>query len=412
MLKNISPEKRRLSFILVTMFLNFLGFSIVIPIMPFLVEKFAIHPGHLAVYIGLLFSTYAVCQFLAAPGLGALSDLWGRRPILLICLFGSVIGYLFLGFATSLWMLFLGRIIDGLTGGNISTVYAYLADIIDPRHRSKYYGMVGAAGAAGFMLGPAIGGVLGSAHLTAPLFLAAGISLLNMIWGYFVLPESLKTEHRAHHFDFRHLNPFSHLFKFLSVDIIRRLFLTSFIYFLSFSTIYSITSVYTKEVLFWGTAQIGAMLFFVSLVDIFAQGYLLRRLIPLWGEVKTGFIGMILCILGIALVLPTAFNASLVLFYIGFTVFNFGDGLLEPSVNGLIANSVGPRQQGRVQGANLGIQSLTRVFGPLLAAGLYTFKPFFPYAGSLILFIISLAVFFSSIKVIKAHHVAHAFPGE
>ena len=128
----------RLIFILVTMFLNFLGFSIIIPILPFLIERFIPNPNDLAIYVGIVFSVYAFCQFLAAPGLGALSDLWGRRPILLISLFGSVVGYLFLALGGAFWVILLGRIIDGLTGGNISTVYAYLADITDPKERSKY----------------------------------------------------------------------------------------------------------------------------------------------------------------------------------------------------------------------------------------------------------------------------------
>src|ERR1035437_6061429 len=156
----------RLIFILFTMFLNFLGFSILFPILPFMVEKYVSNSHQIAFYVGLLLSIYALCQFFAAPGLGALSDRFGRRPILLISLFGSIVGYLILGFAGALWMLFLGRIIDGLTGGNISTIYAYMADITKPQNRGKSFGLLGAAGGVGTIIGPAIGGFVGAFHLS------------------------------------------------------------------------------------------------------------------------------------------------------------------------------------------------------------------------------------------------------
>ena len=231
MRKFFTKENDRLIFILVTMFLNFLGFSIIIPILPFLIQRFIPNPNDLAIYVGIVFAVYAFCQFLASPGLGALSDRVGRRPILLVSLFGSVIGYLFLALGGSFWMILLGRVIDGLTGGNISTVYAYLADITDPKERSRYYGMIGAAGGFGFMIGPAVGGVLGAIHLTLPLYLAAGITTVNMVWGYFVLPESLKQENRTQKFEISHLNPFGHLFELFSIEILEKLFITSFIFF-------------------------------------------------------------------------------------------------------------------------------------------------------------------------------------
>ena len=261
-----TKENDRLIFILVTMFLNFLGFSIIIPILPFLIQRFVPNPGQLAIYVGIVFSVYALCQFLAAPALGSLSDLWGRRPILLVSLFGSVVGYLFLALGGTFWMILLGRMIDGLTGGNISTVYAYLADITDPKERSKYYGMIGAAGGFGFMIGPAVGGVLGAIHLVLPLYLAAGITLVNMIWGYFVLPESLKKENRLPKFEISHLNPFGHLFDLFSIEILEKLFITSFIFFFAFNAIYGITSIYTKDTFGWNPTGIGILLFVSGLI--------------------------------------------------------------------------------------------------------------------------------------------------
>ena len=402
-------KNSRLVFILVTMFLNFLGFSIIIPILPFLIERFIPNPNELALYVGIVFSVYAFCQFLAAPGLGALSDLWGRRPILLLSLFGSVVGYLLMALGGTFWIILLGRIVDGLTGGNISTVYAYLADITDPKDRSKYYGMIGAAGGFGFMIGPAIGGVLGSVHLTLPLFLAAGITAVNMVWGYFVLPESLHTDHRTAKFEPGHLNPFGHLSQLFSVGIIRRLFVTGFIFFFSFNAIYGITSVYTKDVFLWSPTEIGLLLFVVGVVDIIAQGYLVRKLIPKFGEVKLSMIGLCLTITGIAAAAVTSFVPSTILFYIGFIIMNFGDGLLEPSMSGLISNAVGPKLQGKVQGGYQSIQSVARILGPLFAAGVYGYFRGLPYIGVTILFAVSLVVLFAAVPTIRAHHVKDSF---
>jgi DHA1 family tetracycline resistance protein-like MFS transporter len=387
------------------MFLNFLGFSIIIPILPFLIQRFIPNPKDLAIYVGIVASVYAFCQFLAAPALGSLSDLWGRRPILLVSLFGSVIGYLFLALGGTFWLILLGRIIDGLTGGNISTVYAYLADITDPKERSKYYGMIGAAGGFGFMIGPAVGGVLGAIHLTLPLFLAAGITLVNMIWGYFVLPESLKKEHRLAKFEVSHLNPFGHLFDLFSIEILSKLFITSFIFFFAFNAIYGVTSVYTKDIFLWTPVGIGILLFVSGLIDIISQGFLIRKLIPKLGETKLSIIGLILIIIGVVIAAFTSFFTSTVIFYVGFIIMNFGDGLLEPSISGIIANAVGPREQGKVQGGYQSIQSVSRVLGPLFAAGVYGIFRGLPFISAAVLFVISLLVFFSAIPSIKNHHI-------
>ena len=400
-----TKENDRLIFILVTMFLNFLGFSIIIPILPFLIERFIPNPNDLAIYVGIVFSVYAFCQFLAAPGLGALSDLWGRRPILLISLFGSVVGYLFLALGGAFWIILLGRMIDGLTGGNISTVYAYLADITDTKDRSKYYGMIGAAGGFGFMIGPAVGGVLGAIHLTLPLYLAAGITTLNMIWGYFVLPESLKKEHRLHKFELSHLNPFGHLFDLFSIKILSKLFLTSFLFFFAFNAMYGMTSIYTKDIFNWSPVNIGILLFTVGVVDIISQGILVRKLIPKLGEVKLSIFGLILIIVGVFIAITTAFVGSTVIFYCGYIILNFGDGLLEPSISGLIANSVGPTMQGKVQGGSQSVQAVARILGPLFAAWMYGYFRGLPYIGAFILFILAFCVLLSAIPAIRNHQV-------
>ncbi|MDE2588290.1 MAG: MFS transporter, partial [Patescibacteria group bacterium] len=194
-------------FALVTMFLNFLGFTLLIPVIPFIVEKYlpASSASQVGLYVGFLVSAYGLCQFLSAPTLGLLSDRFGRRPILLISLLGTVIGYLFLGIGGAMWVLFAGRIIDGLTGGNISTLYAYIADVSEPNERGKLFGLLGAAGGVGFIIGPVVGGYIGAVHISLPFFVGAVVVFLNMLWGYFVLPESLAHEHKIQKIQLSHL---------------------------------------------------------------------------------------------------------------------------------------------------------------------------------------------------------------
>lgn len=387
------------------MFLNFLGFSIVIPILPFLVQHYAPDQNTIALHVGLLISVYALCQFIAAPGLGALSDLYGRRPILLISLFGSVIGYVLLGVGGSLWILFLGRIIDGLTGGNTSTVYAYMADITKPKERGKYYGMLGAAGGFGFMFGPAIGGFTAHIFLTLPLFLAAGVTLVNMVWGYFVLPESLPKEHKSIKLDFNHLNPFQQFSHIFEIIALKRLFSMAFLFFLAFNAMYGNASVYLKDVFSWSAAQIGILLFVVGLMDIFSQGYLLRKLLSKFGEMNVIIIGTILSFIGLFIAASTSFFVSTYLIYLGVIILIIGYGLFEPSTSGMISNAVGPKMQGRVQGANQGMQSIARVFGPLLSAFAYQYWRGLPYSLEALLVVGSFIVFTSSLALIKSHKI-------
>lgn len=394
-------EQKALSFILITMFLNFLGFSILIPVLPFLILKYI--PAHQAslvgFYVGLLMSIYALCQFFAAPGLGVLSDRFGRRPILLLSLLGSVVGYILLGVAGAMWVLFLGRIIDGLTGGNISTVFAYIADITEPKDRGKYYGYLGAAGGFGFMIGPVIGGYTGAIHLALPFYIAAAITLVNMFWGYFVLPESLPRHHRAEKIMLSHVNPFGQFRQLLRMPPLRVLFGAAFLFFFPLMAFQALNAIYMKDVLNLGPAAIGTVLFVVGIIDIFSQGYLTHKLLPVLGERALTIVGLILTILGYALFVSVSLIHSLVLLYVSVIVVIIGDGLFEPSMSGLISNSVEPKMQGRVQGANQSMQSATRVVGPLYGGWAYNVGIAVPYIGNMIVaFFAVLTLLFSSLK--------------
>jgi DHA1 family tetracycline resistance protein-like MFS transporter len=388
-MENIS-KKRAMSFILFTTFLAFMGFSIIIPVLPFIVKKYlpSGNINDIAWYVGVLMSIYALCQFISAPGLGALSDRFGRRPILLISLFGSVIGYILLGIGGSLWILFLGRIIDGLTGGNISTIYSYIADITEPKDRGKYFGMLGAAGGVGFMLGPAIGGVTSLISLSAPLYLAAAITFINIIWGYFVLPESINEDHRVKKLNLLHLNPFTQFNHIFSVTALKWLFSISFLFFLGLMAMQGNASVYFHDIFKWNPSQISIVFFLVGLIDIISQGFLVRKLLPLYGDFKVALMGLTLAFIGFLIYALLSFFHSPVLLFVGVVILITGDGLIEPSLSGLISNAVGPQMQGRVQGANQGMQSIARIIGPLYAAFVYQNWKGLPYlSGAFLVFI-------------------------
>lgn len=222
-------SKRKIVFFLaVVAFLNTMGFTIIGPVVPFMTRQYLGNPNDLAVVVGWLLSIYGICQMLAAPGLGLLSDRYGRRPVIFICLLGSAIGYLLFGLGGALWMLFLGRIIDGLTGGNFSVLFAYVADITEPEERGKYFGIFGGISGVGFIVGPAIGGLLANVSYSMPFLVAAGVTLLNLVWGFFFLPESLNKEHRLTTMRLRDLNPLAQLGTVFNMANLRWLLLAGF----------------------------------------------------------------------------------------------------------------------------------------------------------------------------------------
>lgn len=403
-MKKLFPDKRIL-FIIFTAFLSMMGIGLIIPVIPFIVQSYmpGASNGDIALHAGMLMSIYSVCQFLAAPGLGALSDKFGRRLILLACLIGSVIGYLIFGIGGSLTILYIGRIIDGITGGDISTIFAYVADITPPQERGKTYGLVGATVGLGFMIGPTIGGLTSMIHLNAPLFLAAGVTFLNFLFGLFILPESLPKKHRMTDFSLHHLNPLTNLTSVLSNVTIRTLLFLGFLYFFPFAQMSSVGGVFTKDILHWTPAMIGYFFLVLGIMDIFAQGYLSRKLIVKYGEVKMIFAGLT--------IVSIAYLLNAINLYFPYTLFAFfnvlvyalGSGLLEPSLASLISKSVGHKEQGRVAGANTSMQSITRIIGPIIATSLYGVYPNLPYIVCFILTLGAIYYLWINKKLIVAH---------
>jgi DHA1 family tetracycline resistance protein-like MFS transporter len=392
-------------FIMITTFLAVIGIGIIIPEIPFIVGQYM--PGasnaQIALTVGLLTSVYSVCQFFAAPGLGALSDKFGRRPILLICLLGSAFGYLMFGIGGSLAVLFIGRVIDGLTGGDIGTIFAYVADVTKPEERGPVYGIIGALVGVGFMLGPSIGGLTSLINLSAPFYLAAGVSLANALFGYFVLPESLKKEHRMADFSLHHLNPFSTLLSVLSNVTVRTILLIGFFYFLPFAQLQGLGGIFSKDILHWSPANIGIMFLVIGLVDILTQGVLSGKLIPRFGELNLVLAGLFITGISYFCNAMLVYVHSTIFAYIGVSIFAFGSGLLEPALGGLISRAAGPSEQGRVQGANQSLQSITRIIGPLLATYLYGFIPNLPYLLCVALSAVAFFFVFSQREIIRSH---------
>lgn len=385
-------KNTRFLFILFTAFLSVLGIGLIIPVIPFIVAEYVgeSNQNAIAMYVGLLISAYSVCQFFAAPVLGAVSDRYGRRPVILLCLLGSAIGYVLFGIGGSLAILFIARIIDGLTGGDIGAIMAYIADITEPKDRGKYFGIVGAIVGLGFMLGPTVGGVLSHISLSAPVFFAAGITLLNMIFGYFVLPESHIEKHRMADFSLHHLNPFSNLSYVLKKQLLTSLLMIGFFYFLAFSMMVGINSVYYKDIMRFSPSDIGLIFFFLGIGDMFTQGYLNGKLTPKFGSVRLVLFGFLLTGVAFAInaLLPLFPIYSFVLVYV--VVYALGSGLFEPSMASLVSHAATPTEQGRVQGGNQSMQSITRIIGPLLAAFLYPYGHNVPFIICTILSLIGL----------------------
>ncbi|MFC4455005.1 MFS transporter [Deinococcus sonorensis] len=369
-----SPTAPRvpLLFLMVTAFLFSIGFALVFPVLPFIVAKYVPVVSQQAAMIGMLGAVYALCTFLGSPVLGALSDAYGRRPVIMLTLLGSALGYVAFGVGGSLFMLFLGRIIDGLSSGGMSALFGYVADTTPEEQRGKVFGQVGAVVGAGFIIGPAIGGALSHISLSTPVFVAAGVCLLNMLWGAFVLPESLSADRRSRHFDATHLNPLTQLRGALELPVVRRLVFTSVLFILPFSLMQVALTLLARDTLHWGPAQVSTVFMVVGVCDIVAQGVLLPLLISRLGERGVALLGLALGVVGMAgmALLPAVPVAALL--YLSVLVFASGEGIFNASLSALLSNAAPEDAQGRVQGGASALNSLAQVVGPIGGGQLYS----------------------------------------
>ncbi|MBC1910428.1 MFS transporter [Listeria innocua] len=362
---------KTLLFGLISVFLYGMGFSIIMPVVPFLVAPYVSNSSEQALMVTLLTSVYALCVFFAAPGLGALSDRFGRRPVLLICFIGSAIGYFVFGLGGALWVLFLGRIIEGITGGSISTLFAFFADITPEEQRTKYFGWVSAAAGAGAALGPAFGGVIANFGYAMPFFFGAAITFINLVFGYFYMPETLKEENRLKRIPLIRLNPFSQLLNILTIKHLGRLLIAAFLIWIPNGSLQAVMSQFAIDNFSWKPALIGLMFSIMGVQDILSQAFVMPKLLLKLSDKQIAILGMIAEIVGYALIAASSIFILPQLLVIGMFVFGFGDSIFGPAFNGMVSKSASASEQGRIQGGSQAIQSLARIIGPIIGGQIY-----------------------------------------
>lgn len=364
-------DNKALLFGLMSVFLCGIGFSIIMPVVPFLVQPYISNPADQAIVITLLTSVYALCVLIAAPVLGALSDRYGRRPLLLVCLLGSAMGYFIFGIGGALWVLFAGRIIEGITGGSISTLFAYFADITPPEQRTKYFGWISAVAGIGSAIGPVLGGLLAHFGYATPLFFGAGITLLNVIFGFLYMPESLDKKYRLKQIAFVRLNPFSQLLSVLSIKNLNRLLLAAFLLWIPNGSLQAVFSQFTIDMFHWAPALIGLMFSIMGIQDIISQGFIMPRLLRKFSDAQIAILGMFSEVIGYSLIATSALFSFYPFLIIGMFIFGFGDSIFGPSYNGMLSKSVNSSEQGRIQGGSQSIQALARIIGPIVGGQIY-----------------------------------------
>lgn len=364
-------DKHALIFGLISVFLCGIGFSIITPVVPFLVQSYTSNAGEQAIVVTLLTSVYAVCVFFAAPGLGALSDKYGRRPLLLVCFLGSAIGYLIFGIGGALWVLFVGRIIEGITGGSISTIFAYFADIIPREQRTKYFGWISAVVGVGTIIGPTLGGLLAKFGYSVPMYFGAIVTLVNVVYGFLYMPESLNKNDRLKEITFVRLNPFTQLASILSIKNLKRLLVSAFLLWIPNGSLQAIFSQFTMDTFNWKPALIGLMFSIMGFQDIISQGFIMPRLLVKLSDKQIAILGMVSEIIGYSLIAVAALFSFYPFLIVGMFIFGFGDSIFGPSFNGMLSKSVDSSEQGRIQGGSQSIQALARIIGPIIGGQIY-----------------------------------------
>ncbi len=359
-----TPRKAALAFIFVAMVLDIIAFGIVIPVLPTLIESFVSgDTARAAQYFGLFGTVWALMQFICSPILGALSDRFGRRPVLLLSITGLGLDYVFMALAPSLAWLFVGRIISGMTAAGFGTAAAYIADVTPPEKRAAAYGLVGAAFGFGFIIGPALGGILGATDPRLPFWVAGGLALVNALYGFFVLPESLPEDRRAP-FLWSKANPIGALRFLRSHGELFSLASVSFLYNLGHQVFPSVFVLWASLVLRWDPKQVGMALAVVGVFSVIVQGGLVRPLVKRIGQRRTllvgGFFGTLgFAMYGLAGTVPMFWFAAIA--YAPAGVFN-------PTLLGLLSKRVGPSEQGKLQGANASLSGIGGMLGPGLFA--------------------------------------------
>ena len=356
--RRISP----LMILFMTVFIDLVGFGIIIPVLPLYAEHFNASP----ITIGWLTGIYSGMQIIFTPILGRLSDRFGRRPVLIISIIGTAIGFALMGMARGLPLLFVARILAGITGGNIAIPQAYIADITTPQQRSRSMGLIGAAFGLGFTFGPMIGGILSHISYGAPFFFAAGLAFVNALLVYLILPESLTHKHRA---DSHEEAPISEVFRHGHGWMFAIVVATYFFLIAGFAIMTTLFALFTEKRFGYDARANGYLFGFVGILTVVVQGGLIGHLVKLLGEVTLARIGMLLTAGSLAF-LPMCDNLTLLL--VACAGLSFGSGFASPPLSGLASQMIDRSWQGRALGVMQSAGSTGRLLGPLLGGWLLT----------------------------------------
>jgi len=396
-----SKKSAAIGFIFITLLIDITGWGIIIPVVPKLIEELINGDiSEAAKYGGWLSFAYAFTQFIFSPLVGNLSDKFGRRPIILISLLGFTVDYIFLALSPTIWWLFIGRIIAGITGASVTTASAYIADVSTDEDRAKNFGMIGAAFGLGFIIGPVIGGVLGHYGSRVPFYAAAVLCLLNFLYGLFILPESLDKKNRRE-FQWKRANPVGS-FKFLKKHPeISALTTALILIYIAGHAVQSNWSFFTMYKFGWTERMVGISLGVVGLMVGLVQGVLIRWINPRIGDRKSIYYGLMLYAFGMLLYAFSSQGWMMLVFTIPYCL----GGICGPALQSVITKSVQPNEQGELQGALTSLMSATSIVGPPLMTNLFYYfthdeAPFqfagAPFLLACILMVISILIIYSA----------------
>ncbi|MDI9256399.1 MULTISPECIES: TCR/Tet family MFS transporter [Flavobacterium] len=364
-----NQKQAAIGFIFITMLIDITGWGIIIPVIPKLIAEL-IHGdiSEAAKYGGWLTFAYAITQFICAPLIGNLSDKYGRRPIILISLFAFAMDYLLLAFSPNIFWLFVGRIIAGLTGASITTASAYIADVSTPETRAKNFGMIGAAFGLGFIIGPVIGGLLGQYGSRVPFYAAAVLCLLNFLYGYFILPESLAKENRRA-FEWKRANPVGALLRLKKYPTLIGLIAAIFLLYVGSHAVHSNWSFFTMYRFGWDEKMVGISLGVVGLLVGLVQGGLVRFTSPRLGNQKSIYLGLSLYTIGMVLFAFASESWMLFAFLVPYCL----GGIAGPALQSEVSGQVPPNEQGEIQGTLASLMSASAIIGPPMMTNTFYF---------------------------------------